>query len=91
MKVTGLLFAAFFFPFLSLTYSQAPQLTLSAHLTGFPEGTMMYLENLSTQTILDSTAMTHDKIALSCHLPETPELFAANVCIVWMWGFSGRL
>ena len=46
---------------------------IEGNLTGFPDGTILYLQNSSTQEIFDSAAIRNNKFTLKGHLQNFPE------------------
>lgn len=49
--------------------------TISGNVTGFPDSTMIYLKNLNTQEIIDSTLIIDNGFQLKGQLQDVPEQF----------------
>ncbi|MEM6265411.1 MAG: thioredoxin-like domain-containing protein [Bacteroidota bacterium] len=55
------------------TFCQEEELHLTAELTGFPDSTLFFLENTSTQAVLDTAMLISGKFEMYAQLAETPE------------------
>jgi len=64
-------FLILFFLFSIAGHSQGYQIT--AHLTGFPDGTVFYLKNLDVDAVIDSTVLRNNAFTLKGSLDATPQ------------------
>src|SRR5258708_17072566 len=67
------IFQFLFFTVCTMEIAAAQQYTIKAHITGFPNGTKFYLEDVEVDSNIDSAIIKNDEFDLKGGLIQTPQ------------------